>query len=54
MEGMATADPLDAQPTAFDGPILGDRLQHILRAGRGIDAAGQKHRGNKFLITLYQ
>ena len=35
---MATEDTFDAEPAAFEGSVLEDRLHHVLAAGRCITA----------------
>ena len=52
--GMATRQPLDCQPAPLDRPVLPQRLDGILRTGRGKTARRRRERRYAILIDLHE
>ena len=54
VEGMAASDTLDRQPAPLDGSVLADRLEAIMRAGRGEATRCRQHPGEGQLVQSDQ
>lgn len=51
---MAAEEAADRQVEAFEGTVLAEGFEGVLRAGRGETAAGRLERGDADLIEPYQ
>ena len=49
---MATEDTFDAEPSAFEGSVLEDRLHHVLAAGRRITARRRRQGRDKDPVEI--
>ena len=49
---MAPEDTFDAEPSAFEGSVLENRLHHVLAAGRCITARRRRQGGDEHPVEI--